>query len=100
MSVSIDEKLLNAPNYTVTSILVTKLSINIEQKTIYLNCEISVDGVIEVKVIPIYIYINKFNNMVDIPKLNNIIEGLYGLTIAKTPPVISKYKYIPQALIT
>ena len=53
-----------------------------------------------VRVVPIYIYPDEFDNMVSIPKLNNIVEGLYGLSIATTTPVISKYRYIPQALIT
>jgi hypothetical protein len=99
MSVTIDEKAINIPSYTINSISFSTLSINIETKTIYLNCDLEVQEVVDVKVVPIYIYRNKFNNMIDIQKLNNIIEGLYGLSVSTTPPPISKYRYIPYAPI-
>ncbi len=100
MSVSIDEKAINIPSYTVDSIFFSKLSVNAELETIYLNCDLEVKEKEGVKVVPIYIYRNKFNNMIDMKKLNNIIEGLYGLSVSTTPPPISEYRYIPQAPVS
>ena len=100
MSVPIVEKTLDLPTYNVNNISFGKISVNITEKTIYLNCDIITAGVSSVRVAPIYIYPDEFDNMVDVAKLNNIVEGLYGLTIASAPPAISKFRYIPQALIT
>ncbi len=100
MSVSINEKSLDLPTYNVNSITLNTISVNIKEKTIYLNCNIIIKDIIGVRVAPIYIYPDEFDNMVDIPKLNNIVEGLYGLTASTTTLPISKYRYIPQTPIT
>jgi hypothetical protein len=100
MSVSINEKSLDLPTYNVNSISFNTISVNIKENTIYLNCNIITKDIIGVRVAPIYIYPDEFDNMVDIPKLNNIVEGLYGLTSSTTAPPVSKFRYIPQAPIT
>ena len=93
-------------SYTVNNISMKKISLIIDEKTLYLNVSINYvqkyingDGntvttdIISNKVAPIYIYSVEFDNMINSQKLNNIIAGLAGLQIATTPPIVSKYKY-------